>query len=226
MILFGDYHTHTIYSRKRHASGTVLENALVAQQKGLKEIAITDHGFNHRFFSVKRKKWDNLFEDVENAKKETNVNILLGIESNLISMDGDIDLTEEEKLSMDIILMGYHNCTKAKTCRDAGSLFVKNHFSQACGYCKRQIEKNTTAYLKAMEKNRIDVITHLNYGMKVNTLEVAKMARDTETYIELNGKRILFSDDEMVRMAEIGVKFIVDSDAHCSTNVGECNNAL
>ena len=36
MLLTGDYHTHTIYS---HGSGTVLDNALAAKEKGLKEIA-------------------------------------------------------------------------------------------------------------------------------------------------------------------------------------------
>ena len=39
MLLYGDYHTHTIYSRFHHGKGTVLENASVAAEKGLKEIA-------------------------------------------------------------------------------------------------------------------------------------------------------------------------------------------
>ena len=30
MILFGDYHTHTKYSRHNHGKGTILENASVA----------------------------------------------------------------------------------------------------------------------------------------------------------------------------------------------------
>ena len=37
MILTADYHTHTTYS---HGKGTVSENAAVAEEKGLKEIAI------------------------------------------------------------------------------------------------------------------------------------------------------------------------------------------
>ena len=41
--MIADYHTHTVYS---HGTGSVLENALIAKEKGLKEIAITDHGFH------------------------------------------------------------------------------------------------------------------------------------------------------------------------------------
>ena len=57
MLLYGDYHTHSIYSRNHHGKGTVLENASVAADKGLKQIAITDHGFNHEFFGIRRKKY-------------------------------------------------------------------------------------------------------------------------------------------------------------------------
>ena len=42
MYLTADYHTHTPYS---HGKNTVLENAVAAKAKGLKEIAITDHGY-------------------------------------------------------------------------------------------------------------------------------------------------------------------------------------
>ena len=53
MILTADYHTHTPYS---HGKNTVLENVTAAKKLGLKEIAITDHGFNHLHFRLKRKK--------------------------------------------------------------------------------------------------------------------------------------------------------------------------
>ena len=46
------------------------------------------------------------------------------------------------------------------------------------------------------------------------------------TLIELNGKRINFTDEELLIMASEGVKFIVNSDAHEPAKVGECNNAI
>ena len=94
MLLYGDYHTHTTYSRHKHGKGSVLENASVAADKGLKEIAITEHGFNHWAFGLRRKNIPQLQEDILNAKEVTGVNVLFGIEANLISLDGDIDIKE------------------------------------------------------------------------------------------------------------------------------------
>lgn len=53
MILTADYHTHTPYS---HGKGTVEENAARAKELGLKQIGITDHGFSHLAFGLKREK--------------------------------------------------------------------------------------------------------------------------------------------------------------------------
>ncbi|MDE7076840.1 MAG: PHP domain-containing protein, partial [Clostridia bacterium] len=66
MILTADYHTHTPYS---HGKNTVLENATAAKKLGLKEIAITDHGFNHLLFGLKRKKLSDLRAEIREAEK-------------------------------------------------------------------------------------------------------------------------------------------------------------
>ena len=42
-MFIGDYHTHTNYS---DGKGSVMDNALAARQRGLKEIAVTDHSFH------------------------------------------------------------------------------------------------------------------------------------------------------------------------------------
>ena len=82
MIIYGDYHTHTTYS---HGKGSILDNAIVAKNKGLKEIAITDHGFSHRVFGVDRKAVENIIVDIRKAKEATGVNVIFGIEENLLS---------------------------------------------------------------------------------------------------------------------------------------------
>ena len=118
MLLYGDYHTHSIYSRNHHGKGTVLENASVAADKGLKQIAITDHGFNHEFFGIRRKNIPSLQEDILNAKEITGVDILLGVEANLISLDGDVDVREEDYEFLDIFLMGYHKMVHTSSMKD------------------------------------------------------------------------------------------------------------
>ena len=226
MLLFGDYHTHTIYSRHNHGKGTVLENASVAADKGLKQIAITDHGFNHEFFGIKRKNIPQLHEDILNAKEITGVDILLGVESNLISLDGDVDIKEEDFDDLDILLMGYHRLVTTNTLKDKFLLNWANAFDKAFRPSKERINRNTTAFLKALDKYPIDVITHLNYGFQTDTIAVAKMAKQKGVYVELNGKRINFTDEEIEIMVSEGIKFIVNSDAHRPENVGEVNNGM
>lgn len=226
MVLYGDYHTHTTYSRHKHGKGTVLENASVASNKGLKQIAITDHGFNHQFYGIRRKDIGNLREDILNAREVTGVDILLGVEANLISLDGNVDVREEDFEFLDIFLMGYHRLVKTTTFKDKVRLNWANDMAKIFKPSLEVINRNTTAFLKALDKYPIDILTHLNYGFQIDTIAVAKMAKQKGVYVELNGKRINFTDDEILTMASEGVKFIVDSDAHRPERVGEVNNGL
>ncbi len=226
MILYGDYHTHTIYSKHNHGKGTVLQNATVAAEKGLKQIAITDHGFDHQFFGVSRRDIPQLREEILNAKEVTGVDILLGVEANLVSLNGQIDLKEQDYENLDIILMGHHKLVKSPSFKDAAKLKWANMCASPYKPSADRLSRNTTAFLRAIDKYPIDVITHLNYGCPTDTLAVAKLARQKGVLIELNGKRICFSDEELLTMAEEGVKFIINSDAHSPERVGECNRAI
>ena len=110
MVIYGDYHTHTTYS---HGKGSVLDNAMVAKSKGLKELAITDHGFSHKTFGIKRSQIDNLIMDIDKAKKATGVDILLGIEENFLSLDGKIGLYKRDLDFLQIVNVGYHKLARA-----------------------------------------------------------------------------------------------------------------
>mgnify|MGYP004462358329 FL=1 len=154
MILLGDYHTHTVYS---HGWGTIEDNVKVAVKKGLKQIAITDHGFDHRMFGVNRKVIGEMREEVERLKKIYDIDILLGLETNLISSQGDIDLTKQEEEKLDIVLMGYHKTAMAINMSERIHFFNKNLIAKHFGYTKEMIQKHTDAYLKALDKNNIDV---------------------------------------------------------------------
>lgn len=226
MLLYGDYHTHTTYSRHKHGKGSVLENASVAADKGLKEIAITEHGFNHWAFGLRRKNIPQLQEDILNAKEVTGVNVLFGIEANLISLDGDIDIKEMDYEFLDVLLMGYHKAVSTVTFKDKILLNWANAFDAIFRPSKERINRNTTAFLKALDKYPIDVITHLNYGFETDTIAVAKMAKQKGVLVELNGKRISFTEEEIEIMKDEGVKFIINSDAHTPEKVGEVNNGL
>ena len=55
MKLLADLHTHSKNSRFGHAKNTIEEMAIAANEMGLVEIAITDHGYSHFFRTSKQK---------------------------------------------------------------------------------------------------------------------------------------------------------------------------
>ena len=220
MILTADYHTHTPYS---HGKNTVLENATAAKKLGLKQIAITDHGFNHLLFGLKRKKLDDLRSEIKEAEKLTGVKVLMGMESNLISLDGDTDMRPEDLDKFDIYLFGIHEVLKYRKFSDFYNIMLRNYTAYKLGKKppEKVIENTTRAYVNAVKNNPIDILTHINYKCCCDLKEVAKVCADYGTYIEINTKKRHVSPEEVDLMASTGVRFVVDSDAHSADRVGD-----
>lgn len=225
MAFWGDYHTHTIYS---HGSGTVEENVLQAVKKGFKEIAITDHGFKHMTYNVRRMDWIYIQKDVERMRvKYPNIDIFLGLETNFNSADGIIDILPSDMADLDILLCGYHKFVKPDRVKDFFKFYLPNFVLDTLGTStKKTTIRNTDAYIKALEKYDLDVIAHINYGITVDPIEVAKACMHYGTYVELNGKRINMTDAELEKMTEMGVQFICNSDAHSPERVGDFKQGM
>lgn len=223
MILYGDYHTH---SKLSDGKNTLEENAQAAEDKHLNQIAVTEHSFGHFLGGIKRKQVPAIKERVKKLNEKHKLEILWGIEANLISPDGDLDITEEENKEFDIVIVGFHQLFIPKTFAGLFNFLIPNTFRIGRA-SKKRIEKNTQAFIRAIEKNDIDIVAHLNAGRcPVNCVEIAKVAQKHNVYIELNGKRLVFTDKEMLEMAKTGVKFIINSDAHRSRDIGLNNKAV
>ncbi len=220
MNFFGDYHTHTVFS---HGKGTIEENIVRAREIGLKEIAITDHGFRHVTYNVRRADFHFMIREVGAARKKyPDMKIFLGLETNLSGLDGDVDIMPEDMESLDILLCGYHKFVWPRHIKEYPRTYFANLVYDGIRYTPPyQVRRNTDAYIKALERYDIDVLTHINYGMRINCLEVAKAAAHYGTYIELNGKHINISDSDLMKMAEAGIQFIVNSDAHSIRKIGD-----
>ena len=227
MALLADYHTHTKYSRNGHGKSTVEENVRVAYEKGLRQIAITDHGFNQKTFGIRRKDMPQLKADVEDAKERYPIDVLIGVEANLLDSQGNIDIVDSDYDNLDILLCGFHKLVKSTSTREQCKFILKNIMCGIFHHTRtRQREKNTNAYINAMRKYDIDIITHLNHDCKVDVEKVARVAKETNTLIELNGKRLGMNDKEILKCYELGCKFVINSDAHHCKRVGECHRGL
>ncbi|MDE6868823.1 MAG: PHP domain-containing protein [Clostridia bacterium] len=220
MILSADYHTHTPYS---HGKNTVLENAMAAKEIGLKEIAITDHGFNHILFGLRRRKLGALRSEIIEAEKLTGVKVLMGMESNVISVDGETDMTENDLKYFDIYLCGIHEVLRFKSFYDMRNVMMKNYMAYKLGKkpSDKIIANTTKTYINVVKNNPVDIITHINYKCFCDLKEVAKCCSDYGTYIEINTKKRHVSAEELNIMASTGVRFVIDSDAHSASRVGD-----
>ena len=220
MKLLGDYHTHTNYT---HGISSIEENVAQAENLGLKEIAITDHsylGHNH----ISAGDLQKMRADIDAIKDKYNVKILLGIEANLMSREGDIDISDEELKELDLVVLGFHRLSKVSF-KEFFKFVLPNLLRKKP--TKAQIERNTQAYIKAMDKHRVSILAHLGYaGCAVDYVRLAKECVKRGVYIELNGKRINFGVDEFKAMADTGVKFIIDSDAHDCKNIAKNHRAF
>lgn len=219
MAFWGDYHTHTTYS---HGKGSVADNAAVALSKGLKHIAITDHGMRHMIFGVKTRKFESMVADCEKATKETGVLVLAGVENNVVSFDGTFDIKPSYLERLDIVQGAYHKVAVAWTFGQQAAFQLRNLFYSFVGKSpKKLVVKNTDAYLKLIDNYEVDFIGHLNRDIKTDALTVARFAKQKGTYVELNGKRLNLTDEELEKMAEEGVEFVCNSDAHLPSKVGD-----
>ena len=221
MILTGDYHTHTPYS---HGKNTVDENVETAKALGLKEIGIADHGFSHIAFGLRRRKVAAYREECRAAEEKYGIKVLVGIEANILSLDGKADLSARDFDDFDLYLCGKHVFVQYCGCGGIFRYGCRNFFADKFSKTASAglLKDNTNAYINVIKNNPIDAVTHLNYCCPSNALEVAKCAADYGTYIELNSKKTHLTDEELAEIvAKTSARFIIGSDAHAKCRVGD-----
>ena len=222
MVLTGDYHTHTPYS---HGKNTIDENAQRAKEIGLKQIGITDHGYTHISFGLRRKEIESYKAECKAATEKYGIDVLVGLEANICGVSGKSDLTEKDFEDFDLYLCGKHAFIWFDRAVYDTMLFGAKNFAVYrlnMKPSKSMLARNTRAYTNAIIKNPLDAITHLNFYCPANAVEVAKCAADYGTYIELNSKKKHLTDDELMDIvAKTSARFIINSDAHSASRVGE-----
>jgi putative hydrolase len=202
-----DTHTHTISSG--HAYSTLQENCVEAAKKGLSIIAMTDHGpampgGPHMFHFGNLRVIPEVICGVE---------VLKGVEANVLDFDGRLDLDDRRLQKLDIVIASLHD-----VCINPGAK-----------------EENTRAIIGAMKNKYVDIIAHPgNPAFQINIDEVLRAAREYNVIIEINnsslgGSRPGSSENcrTIAEKAAKGGNYIsIGSDAHISYSVGEFSKAI
>ncbi len=205
-----DLHTHTIASG--HAKNTIKEMVESARSRGLKLYGITDHGVtmpgtcNEEYFSNLCNEKKDYFEDIE---------VLLGVELNIIDYDGSVDMPEEDLKKMDLTIASIHN---------------------TIGYTPGTKEQNTSAYIGAMKNPYVNIIGHPDDGrIEIDYEKLVLASKEYKTLLELNNNSIscgfrLNARENDIKMLKLCKKYevpiVIGSDAHNTDNISKNSDAL
>jgi putative hydrolase len=214
-----DYHTHTIYS---HGKGTILDNVIAARKKGLKRIAIADHGFGHFGFGIKLDDLPHIRQEIDEINRRfDDIQVLLGIEANLTGVNGEIDIPDELLGTFDIILMGFHKAVFPNSIRDGWNLFLRNAIDSINPFGGRQLrQQNTRAIINAIMRYPINIITHPGAKIDIDSRLLARASAERNVALEINASHGFMSVEYVKIAMEEGASFVINSDAHVPKNVG------
>ena len=215
MKLLSDYHTHSNFSRFGHGKNTIEQMVYYANEIGLEEFAITDHGLSHpcRTSIEKLRKARTIIDDINTWSK---TKVLLGIEADILNTNGDLDITEEVLELIDVLAAGYH--TGIKT--DFANIFGWQKKSQAA------IDRATSAYLNAIERYPINFITHIDSVLTTDLYKIGCACKEHDIAIEINDRHVKWNKKQVDDLVRSGCMFIVNSDAHSTEEIGRADFAF
>jgi len=202
-----DLHMHTLASH--HAYSTLHDYISVATTKGLKLIAITDHGPDMEdaphawhFFNIK------LIPRIING-----VGVLRGIEANIKNRQGEIDCSDEMYQQLDIVIAGFHEPV----------------------FKPQDIDTNTQAMIATIENPKVNIISHPgNPKFPIHIQQVAQAAAKHGVALEINNSSFEFSRKGsepycrqiVAAVKEAGGYLAFGSDSHIAFTVGQFEHCL
>lgn len=205
-----DPHTHSLASG--HAGwSTITDLAKQAVSVGLKALGLTDHG-PATLCSSKAAYFRNL---AYAPKKRCGIEILYGIELNILDYDGSVDLDDEILENLDYAIISMHTPN------------IKPGTA----------EENTFAYVNAMKHPKVKIVGHpedVKYPVDFEALVVA--AKHYGVAIEVNNSSLSpegYRGDVRENVRQIlqfckkhECPIVVSSDSHGTEHVGDFQYAL
>lgn len=158
-----DVHTHTIASG--HAFSTMQEMAQAAAEKGLQLLGITEHapGIPGTCAPI-------YFKNLRCVPRQMyGVELMLGVELNILNYQGDIDMEEELLSRLDLRIAGIHSLC----------------------YAPGTTDENTTAMIGAIRNPWVDIISHPGDGTASLHFEpIVLAAKEHHTLLEINNSSL------------------------------------
>lgn len=204
-MYLSDMHTHSIASG-HGTTRTICDMAKKASKKGLKLLGITEHGpatlaactpsyFRNVIFS---------------SKKRFGVELMYGVELNILDTNGSVDLEESilSQLDYAIASMHYHN------------------------FRPHDISQNTAAYVNVMKNPHVKILGHCdNPAYPVDYDTIVACAKENRVMLEINEASLApysYRGDARANCAEIlrccqkyDVPIVLSSDSHGTEHIGD-----
>ena len=198
----GDLHIHTNWS---DGHNSVEEMALAAKELGYQYIAITDHsgglGIAHGLDGERVRKQ---IGDIRALNERLHgIHVFSGIEVD-IRADGRLDLPHEILSQLDIVIGAVHSAMNQSE------------------------EKMTRRVLSAIEDPDVDIIAHPTcrllgerepVAMDLETIIRAAVKNNKVLEISAMYDRLDLNDIHAFRARELGVKLVIDTDAHSTAHL-------
>lgn len=161
-----DLHMHTVAST--HAYSTLHDYIAIAQRKGIKLFAITDHGPDmadapHYWHFVNMRIWPRMVDGT---------GILRGIEANIKNIQGEIDCSGQMEDTLDLVIAGFHEPV----------------------FPPQDSATHTEAMIAAMASGKVHIISHPgNPKFPVDIPAIAEAAAKYNVALELNNSSFTHS---------------------------------
>ena len=216
---YGDYHLHSTYSDGRCS---VEEMVMAASLTGLEEMGLADHGPRTIFSGLKSDQTLlEIKEEIEQLRPHyPDLQINLGVEANIISLNGQLDVGKEIIAELDLLLAGFHPYILPDRGVDVPWV-LRNQAAKIFPIIKSRVRnENTKALVETIYRYDVDIISHPGLKMPIDIAEVARACLIKDTFWEINAGHKFPGLQEVSALARLGVNFVVNSDAHFAESVG------
>jgi DNA polymerase (family 10) len=197
----GDLHLHSNWDGGKNSIEEIAEYAI---KMGYEYVGIADHtkflkiehGLDEKQLRERNKEIDKI-----NSKLKTQnlkLKVLKGCEANILP-DGKIDINDQCLKEQDFVIAGVHSRFKMSK------------------------EEMTERIIRAMKNPNVDIISHPTGRLiqkrgeyEIDFEKILKVAKETGTILEINSypERLDLNDINIKKAKEMGVKMIINTDAH------------